>query len=109
GGEQFVGLAFDPPLPAGKHRVTLAFEAEQSTNSTRGIFPLQGGGAWYTMTQFEAISARKAFPSFDEPGFKTPWRLTLRVPRELVAVSNTRVEAGTPSDARHTTLRLAAR
>ncbi|MET0442574.1 MAG: M1 family metallopeptidase, partial [Casimicrobiaceae bacterium] len=92
-GAQFVGLAFDPPLPAGKHRVTLAFEAEQSTNSTRGIFALQDGGAWYTMTQFEAISARKAFPSFDEPGFKTPWRLTLRVPRDLVAIANTQVES----------------
>ena len=62
GGEQFVGLAFDPPLPAGQHRVTLAFEAEQSTNSTRGIFALQDGGAWYTMTQFEAISARTRVP-----------------------------------------------
>ena len=38
GQEQFVGLAFDPPLPAGAHRVTLTFEAKQSANSTRGVF-----------------------------------------------------------------------
>jgi aminopeptidase N len=95
GGEQFVGVAFDPPLPAGRHRVALAFEAEQATNSNRGIFTLQDVGAWYTMTQFEATSARKAFPCFDEPGFKTPWQVTLRVPRDLVAVANTQVESET--------------
>ena len=93
GHEQFVGLAFDPPLAAGTHRLTLAFEAEQATNATRGVFTLKDGDASYTMTQFEALSARRAFPCFDEPGFKTPWQLTLRVPREAVAVSNTTVES----------------
>jgi len=98
GQEQFVGVSFEPPLPAGRHRVTLAFEAEQTRNSTRGIFALQDEGAWYAMTQFEALSARRAFPCFDEPGYKAPWQLTLRVPRDLVAVSNTRVVSETPAD-----------
>ena len=106
GHEQFIGLAFDPVLPAGKHRVKLAFDAEQSRNSTRGIFTLEDGGAWYTMTQFEPISARRAFPCFDEPGFKTPWQLTLRVPRGLVAVSNTRVESQVSTDDGYTTVRF---
>src|SRR5437763_634890 len=88
GAEQFVGLVFEPALAAGKHRLTLAFEAEQTRNSTRGIFALQDGGSWYAMTQFEALSGRRAFPCFDEPGFKVPWQLTLRVPRHLVAGSN---------------------
>jgi len=91
GSPQFVGLAFKPDLPPGRHRLILAFEAEQARNSTRGIFSLQDGGDWYSMTQFEALSARRAFPCFDEPGFKVPWQLTLRVPRLLVAVSNTPV------------------
>ncbi|MEO6065754.1 MAG: M1 family metallopeptidase [Lysobacterales bacterium] len=107
GHEQFVGLAFDPPLLAGKHRVALAFEAEQSRNSTRGIFALQDNAAWYAMTQFEAISARRAFPCFDEPGYKTPWQLTLRVPRDLTALSNTPVVAETPGDDGLKTVRFA--
>jgi cytosol alanyl aminopeptidase len=93
--EQFVGLAFEPALAAGKHRLTLAFEAEQSRDSMRGIFALQDGGAWYVMTQFEATSARRAYPCFDEPGFKVPWQLTLRVPRALTALSNTPIVSET--------------
>jgi cytosol alanyl aminopeptidase len=89
--DQFVGIAFEPVLPAGQHRLTLGFEAEQARNATRGIFALQDRGDWYAMTQFEALSARRAFPCFDEPGFKVPWQLTLRVPRVLTAVSNTPV------------------
>jgi alanyl aminopeptidase len=88
GNDQFVGLAFDPPLAAGAHRLTLAFEAEQHQNSSRGIFTLKDGGAWYAMTQFEPMAARQAFPCFDEPAFKVPWQLTLNVPRGLTAVSN---------------------
>ena len=95
GSPHFVGLAFEPALPAGRHRVTLAFEAEQSRNSTRGIFALQGGDTWYAMSHFEPDSARRAFPCFDEPGFKVPWQLTLRVPRPLVALSNTPVVSQT--------------
>ena len=89
GHDQFVGLAFDPPLAAGRHRLTLAYEAEQSRNAARGIFALQDAGAWYAMTHFEPTSARRAFPCFDEPSYKVPWQLTLRVPRELIAFSNT--------------------
>ena len=95
GGDQFAGFAFDPPLPSGRHRLTVAFQADQIRNATRGIFALQHNDTWYAMTQFEATSARRAFPCFDEPGFKVPWQLTLRVPRDLVAVSNTPIESET--------------
>src|SRR5262249_52231008 len=42
-------------------------------------------------TQFESIDARRAFPCFDQPDFKTPWRLTLHVKQEEKAFSNTPV------------------
>ena len=96
--DPFVGLAFDPPLPAGRHRLTLIYEADQTRNSTRGIFTLQDGGAWYTMTHFEPLAARRAFPCFDEPSFKVPWQITLRVPRDVVAFSNTNGAEGPDED-----------
>jgi alanyl aminopeptidase len=91
--EQFLGLAFEPALTAGRHRLRLAYRAAQDRKSSRGIFTLEDGGTWYSMTQFEPISARKAFPCFDEPHFKASWRIALRIPRDMAAVSNTPIVA----------------
>jgi alanyl aminopeptidase len=56
-----------------------------------GLYRVEVGDAAYAVTQFEAISARRAFPSFDEPVFKTPFDVTLTVPSDHVAVANTLV------------------
>jgi alanyl aminopeptidase len=42
------------------------------------------------MTQMEPISARFAFPGFDEPGFKTPFDISLTIPSDQVGVANTK-------------------
>ncbi len=54
-----------------------------------GLYLAHEGGASYAFTQFEDIHARKAFPSFDEPGFKTPFDVVLVVPKDAVAIANT--------------------
>jgi alanyl aminopeptidase len=54
-----------------------------------GLYRAEQAGRWYAYTQFEAADARKAFPCFDEPGFKVPFRVVLTVPREMKAFSNT--------------------
>src|SRR5262249_26203490 len=54
-----------------------------------GIFRADDAGNRYLLTQFEDTDARDAFPCFDEPGYKVPWQLTLRVPIGSKAVSNT--------------------
>jgi len=80
-------LRFDTVLPPG--RVTLRFDYEAAFNdSPAGMFRVKVDGAWYSWTQFEAIDARSAFPSFDQPAFKTPFEITLRTPPGLMAVSN---------------------
>jgi alanyl aminopeptidase len=61
-----------------------------------GLYRVESGGLAYAFTQFEPIHARQAFPSFDEPRFKTPFDVTLRVPSDAVAISNTRVHAERP-------------
>lgn len=55
----------------------------------QGLYKVSDAGAPYAMTQMEPISARYAFPSFDEPDFKTPFALRLTIPADQVAVANT--------------------
>jgi alanyl aminopeptidase len=96
GGEDFVGFRFRRAAAQGRARLHAAFSGKVSNTSTTGIFHQRAGKDWYAFTQFEAIDARRAFPCFDEPSFKVPWMLTLRVPKNDLAVSNTPVASEEP-------------
>jgi len=89
GGDDFVGLAFDKPVPVGSALLTIRYTGEILSKNSSGIFRQKTGGDWYLFTQFEPTDARAAFPCFDEPSYKTPWQLTLRVPAGATAISNT--------------------
>ena len=91
GGPDFVGLLPEKPLPAGRVILRASFRGRVDHAGNEGLFAVQEAGDWYAFTQFEAVSARRAFPCFDEPAYKIPWRVTLRVPRGLPAFSNTPV------------------
>ena len=95
GGEDFAGFALAQPVPAGKAALHIVYRGKINTRSSSGIFKNKVGDSWYAYTQFESIDARRAFPCFDEPGFKIPWQVTLHVPSELMALSNTPSEAET--------------
>jgi alanyl aminopeptidase len=89
GGDDFLGLKFDSPLPAGKAEIRISYTGEVRHGDSSGVFYLKDKDSEYIFTQFENTDARDAFPCFDEPGYKTPWQLTLRVPSRDSAVSNT--------------------
>src|SRR4051812_43513619 len=90
GGEDFVGFeAHGAEFAPGIALATIRYRGQLEPVSTRGLFRQQDRGEWYVVSQFEAISARRAFPCFDEPGWKTPWRGTLDAPSSDVAISNT--------------------
>ena len=76
-----------PCLVSGKAALHLAWDAPWDTHLT-GLHVVLAGGEPYVFTQFEAIDARRAFPSFDEPAFKAPWDLELVVPAGDTAISN---------------------
>ncbi len=54
----------------------------------RTRYEVKGEKLWGAATQFEATDARRAFPCWDEPDIKAEFEVTLRVPRDLVALSN---------------------
>jgi len=89
GGDDFVGLHFNEPLPAGKATLAIQYSGAVVSKNSSGIFHQQENGDWYLFTQFEPTDARAAFPCFDEPSYKTPWQLTLHVPSGDTAISNT--------------------
>ncbi len=78
---------FENPVSAGKLRIR--YTAAVSSKQSEGAFRVKDLDRWYLYTQFEPISARKVFPCFDEPNYKVPWQLTLEVPKQHSAFSNT--------------------
>ncbi|WP_423820738.1 M1 family metallopeptidase [Salinisphaera sp. SPP-AMP-43] len=90
-------LTLEQPLEP--QTVTLAFAYTAPLNThLRGFYKVDYQDRAYAMTQMEATSARLAFPSFDEPGFKTPFTLHLTVPDDDQAVANTPVAKRTDLD-----------
>jgi aminopeptidase N len=85
----FVGLVFHHELAAGKGRLSIAYRGAIDQEKSRGIYAArEGDGEPYLYTFFEPTDARRAFPCFDEPLYKVPWKLTLRVPAGNVALAN---------------------
>jgi cytosol alanyl aminopeptidase len=93
GNQSFIGLEGEEPFPAGSTRIEIAYSGDLQKNDVEGLFKQTEGGDSYILTQFEPTSARRAFPCFDEPALKTPWKVTLRVPEDLLAFANTPVES----------------
>ena len=93
----YVGFAFDHPVGPGLATLRVVYQGELSRKDQQGIFQMKDGDRWYVYSQFEAIWARRAFPCFDEPSYKVPWQLTLRVKKDQVAVSNTPILSETDS------------
>ena len=89
GARGMAALTLARPVPPGRARIRLAYDAP-FRSSLDGLYKTKQGGVPYAFTQFEAIEARTAFPCFDEPGFKIPWDVTLVVPRGSQGIANTR-------------------
>ena len=86
-----------PGTPAdglvGNQRLRMSFTGELN-DKLRGFYRSQyvnpeGDTAYLATTQFEATDARRALPCWDEPAAKATFQVTLIVPEEMEAVSNT--------------------
>jgi alanyl aminopeptidase len=89
-------------------QLTLTIEYTAPLNQQlQGLYKVSHAGVPYAMTQMEPISARYAFPGFDEPGFKTPYEISLTIPSDVTAVANTKQTGETAADAGWKTLTFA--
>jgi alanyl aminopeptidase len=88
GSSDFVGLSVNEAIEPGPGLIETDFSGTMTDADQQGIFAATEGNRRYLFTQMEPRGARRAFPCFDEPDFKIPWRITLRVPTGAVALSN---------------------
>ncbi len=82
-------VRFARTLPAQTIELAFAWNAPFN-RQLEGLYKVVVGDDAYAVTQMEPVSARFAFPGFDEPRFKVPFDLSLTVPTRDVAVANTR-------------------
>ena len=90
---------FDRTLPTGPAALAVDFNGTlndqlQGFYRSRYIAP-DGEECYLAATQFEATDARRAFPCWDEPALKSTFEVTLVVPSDLTAISNTHVVSET--------------
>ena len=87
-------ITFPKPIETGDIELTIDYRAKFN-ESLEGLYRVKDGGINYAFTQFESISARLAFPGFDEPAFKVPFDVSLIVKENHVAIANTPVKKTT--------------
>ncbi|HZO13578.1 MAG TPA: M1 family metallopeptidase, partial [Polyangiaceae bacterium] len=74
-------------LPAGDVQIHIEYTAPLN-ESLRGVYRVREGGKTYVFTQFEPSDARRMFPCFDDPIYKVPFEVEVRVPKGNVVYSN---------------------
>ena len=84
-------------LSPGGYTLDIAFSNAFDARAT-GLYRMRSGDDWYAFTQFESDDARQAFPCWDEPEFKIPWRLTITAPSTVTVVGNTPGESRAAGD-----------
>jgi len=91
-------LAFDRAIPTGPAELEIDYDGPFATG-LRGLYRVAEGGRWYAFTQFEPTDARRAFPCFDEPQWKTPFAVSVSAPPGSLALANMREARRSPDGA----------
>ncbi|HTQ96654.1 MAG TPA: M1 family metallopeptidase, partial [Candidatus Acidoferrum sp.] len=96
-------LTLPKELPAGPAEIHINFTGILN-DKLRGFYLSKSERRNYAVTQFEATDARRAFPSFDEPAFKSVFNITLIIDKADTAISNGKIISDTPGpgDNKHT-------
>ena len=90
--KQTATLDFGAPVSAGRHTLAIDYTGKINTFSG-GLFVLDydtpQGKRRVMISQFENSDARRFVPSWDEPGVKSTFQISITAPGDQMAVSNT--------------------
>jgi aminopeptidase N len=104
---EIVTVTLAKPAAPGEHTLTLDYTAKIESGP-RGLFaqPFKkpdGSKDILLSTQFEATDARRMFPCWDEPAFRSTFQLSTTTPAKWVSISNMPVAQRTVKGALATT------
>jgi alanyl aminopeptidase len=105
-GEGAAAVRLASTAPAGEAILTIVYDAPFN-DSAAGLYHSESGGEKYAVTQFEALDARRAFPSFDQPNYKTPFAVSIVARAGDTVIANTARTGAEPAGeglVRHTFL-----
>ncbi|MCQ2819744.1 MAG: M1 family metallopeptidase [archaeon] len=87
----------------GKYKIEIIYDGCLSDQVMCGFYQskyeLNGETKIICSTQFESASARKAFPSYDEPGYKSTFDITMIVPKNEQCFANMPIKSETEINA----------
>ncbi len=83
-------IGFETTAIIAAGRATLVIPYKGKMRRLTGLFRQRFRGNWYAFTDLEPTDARRAFPCFDDPRFKVPWKIALSVPAGQRAFANTK-------------------
>jgi alanyl aminopeptidase len=88
--DELAGFPVDANALPQSPELIIHYQGRLDDKGLAGPYRRKVDGQWYVYTTFTPIDARRAFPCFDEPRFKAPWDISIRVKREHKAFSNGR-------------------
>ncbi|MCP5138313.1 MAG: ERAP1-like C-terminal domain-containing protein [Chromatiales bacterium] len=91
-------IDFAAPVPAGRGTLRIQYSAPLDKVG-EGLYRTTVAGESYAFTQFEPIDARRMFPGFDEPGYKTPFDIAVTTRPANVVIGNTPIRSEQPAGA----------
>lgn len=90
--EETVNFKFAEKISQGKGTLKISFKGilnDKMRGFYRSKYHLDGKTHHMGVTQFESTDARRAIPCFDEPSFKAVFEVSLKIPKDRTAISNT--------------------
>src|SRR5260221_4362184 len=87
-----VTFVFEQEITPGEKDLMLTFNGilkDTMRGFYRSAYEVDGKQMYMAVTQLESTDARRVFPSFDEPSYKAIFNVSVKVPPDHIAISNT--------------------